>query len=130
VAAERIRIVLVEDNDIFREALELVLELRDDMEVVASVADGSDAAETCARLEPDVVLMDYRMPGLDGVQATAAVRAASPTTRILCLTAAADPHEQEALLEAGAVACLSKNEEFDAIVAAIYRAAGRETPWS
>ena len=120
----------MEDNDIFREALELVLELRDDIEVVASVADGSEAAETCARLEPDVCLMDYRMPGLDGVQATTAVRVASPTTRILCLTAAADPHEQEALIEAGAVACLSKNEEFDAIVAAIHRAAGREQPWS
>ena len=69
-AGDRIRIVLVEDNDVFREALELVLELRDDIEVVASVADGTEAAATCARLHPDVCLMDYRMPGLDGVQAT------------------------------------------------------------
>jgi DNA-binding NarL/FixJ family response regulator len=120
-----IRIVLVEDNDVFREALELVLGLREDIDVVASVADGSEAAETCARVQPDVCLMDYRMPGLDGVQATRAVRAASPSTAIVCLTAAADPEEQEALLEAGAVACLSKNEEFDAIVDAIHWAADR-----
>ena len=118
--------MLVEDNDVFREALELVLGLRDDIDVVASVGDGSEAAAACARLHPDVCLMDYRMPGLDGVQATSAVRAASPSTAIVCLTAAADPHEQEALIEAGAVACLSKNEDFDTIVAAIYEAAGRE----
>src|SRR5690349_14489627 len=93
------------------------------MEVVASVTDGTDAAEVAARVRPDVVLMDYRLPGLDGVQATRAVLAACPDTAVVCLTASANPREREALLEAGAVGCLEKDEGLDAIVAAIRQAA-------
>src|SRR5213075_422550 len=103
--AEPIRLVLVEDNQVFREALELLLGLQSDIEVVASVGDGSSAAEVVRRHKPDVVLMDYRLPGLDGVQATLAVR------------------EVDALYEAGAVACLSKDQELDEIVDAIRQAA-------
>ena len=62
-----IRVVLVEDNEVFREAVELLLGLRDDIQVVASVPDGDGAAAAAAELRPDVVLMDYRLPGLDGV---------------------------------------------------------------
>ena len=120
-----IRVVLVEDNVVFREALELLLGLRDDVEIVASVGDGGVAVAACERLAPDVVLMDYRLPGLDGVQATAAIRRAAPAAAVLCLTAEASPREVEALLEAGAVECLTKDEQLDDIVAAIRRAAGR-----
>jgi DNA-binding NarL/FixJ family response regulator len=122
--SEPIRIVLVEDNKVFREALELLLGLRPDMEVVASVPDGSDAAEVTARLKPDVVLMDYRLPGLDGVQATRAVKAAYPGAAVVCLTASANLRERDALVEAGAVGCLRKDDGLDAIVAAIRDAAG------
>ena len=125
-----IRILLVEDNEVFRETLELLLGMRPDVEVVASVGDGNDAVPACRRYRPDVVLMDYRLPGLDGVQATAAVRAACPDTAVVCLTASIHPREGDALIEAGAVACLSKNQELDAIVAAIHHAAGREAAWS
>jgi DNA-binding NarL/FixJ family response regulator len=121
-----IRIVVVEDNDVYRDALELLLGLRGDLEVVGSVADGADAAGTCERLRPDVCLMDYRLPGLDGVEATVAVLAASPETAVICLTAAADVRERDALVAAGAVACLSKDEGFESVVAAILNAAGRE----
>ncbi len=124
--AAPIRIVVVEDNDVYRDALELLLGLRGDVEVVGSVADGADAAATCERLRPDVCLMDYRLPGLDGVEATVAVRAASPGTAVICLTAAADVRERDALVAAGAVACLSKDEGFESVVAAILHAAGRE----
>ena len=99
--SEPIRVVLVEDNKVFREALELLLGLRSDMEVVASVPDGSDAAEVAARMKPDVVLMDYRLPGLDGVQATRAVKAACPEAAVVCLTASANLRERDALTEAG-----------------------------
>ena len=75
---EPIRIVLVEDNEVFREALELLLGLRSDLEVVAAVADGGEAVPACRAHSPDVVLMDYRLPGIDCVQATAAVREACP----------------------------------------------------
>ena len=77
-----IRILLVEDNQVFREALELLLGLSSDVEVVASVGDGSEAVPAVREHEPDVVLMDYRLPGLDGVQATSAVRDASPDVRL------------------------------------------------
>jgi DNA-binding NarL/FixJ family response regulator len=123
--SEPIRVVLVEDNDVFREALELLLGLRPEMSVVATVADGQDAAGVVAELRPDVVLMDYRLPGLDGVQATRAVKEAYPDAAVVCLTASANMRERDALLEAGAVDCLRKDVGLDAIVAAIRTAARR-----
>jgi DNA-binding NarL/FixJ family response regulator len=121
--SEPIRLLLVEDNEVFREALELLLALRSDIEVVASVSDGSAAAEAARAHQPDVVLMDYRLPGIDGVQATRAVREAAPDVAVVCLTASANLREVDALFEAGVVACLSKDQELDEIVAAIRRAA-------
>ena len=121
--SEPIRVVLVEDNEVFREALELLLGLRTDIAVVAAVADGSKAASLVAELEPDVVLMDYRLPGLDGVQATKAVLGAYPRAAVVCLTASANLRQRDALVEAGAVDCIRKDEGLDAIVAAIQSAA-------
>ena len=122
-----IRILLVEDNKVFREALELLLGLRADVEIVAAVGDGTEAVPAALQHRPDVVLMDYRLPGLDGVHATAAVRAACPDTAVVCLTASANKREIEALYEAGASACLTKDQELEEIVDAIKRAAGRVT---
>ncbi len=125
--SEPIRIVLVEDNDVFRDALALLLGLRSDLEVVAAVADGSEAVPAVREHAPDVVVMDYRLPGLDGVEATTAVREADPDVAVVCLTGAAPaPREFDALVAAGAVECLSKDQELDEIVAAIHRAAGRD----
>jgi DNA-binding NarL/FixJ family response regulator len=121
--ADPIRLVLVEDNQVFREALELLLGLRGDIKVVASVAEGSAAAEVVREHRPDVVLMDYRLPGIDGVQATRAVREAAPDVAVVCLTASANLQEVDALYEAGVVECLSKDQELDEIVEAIRRAA-------
>jgi CheY-like chemotaxis protein len=120
-----VRVALVEDNKVFREALELLLGLRSDVDVVASVEDGNDVVALCKDHEPDVVVMDYRLPGLDGVQATAALRQACPEVAVVCLTASANPREMEALQAAGAVACLTKDRELDEIVDAIRTAAGR-----
>lgn len=118
-----VRIVFVEDNDVFREALELLFSLRDDVEVVASVGDGNAAVPACLEHDPDVVLMDYRLPGLDGVQATKAIRAACPNCAVVCLTASAGGREIEALQAAGVSACLTKDQELEEIVDAIKRAA-------
>ena len=118
-----VRILFVEDNDVFREALELLFSLRDDVEVVASVGDGAAAVPACIEHEPDVVLMDYRLPGLDGVQATKAIRAACPGVAVVCLTASARGREIDALQAAGATACLTKDQELEEIVDAIKRAA-------
>jgi two-component system response regulator DesR len=118
-----VRILLVEDNEVFRDALELLLGMRTDVEIVASVADGLAAVSAAVEHRPDVVLMDYRLPALDGIQATAQVVAAVPEAAVVALTASADAAEREALLDAGAVACLAKDQELDEIVAAILHAA-------
>jgi len=118
-----VRILLVEDNEVFRDALELLLGMRDDVEIVASVADGAAAVSAAIEQHPDVVLMDYRLPALDGIQATAQVVAALPEVAVVALTASADDAEREALLDAGAVDCLAKDQELDEIVAAILNAA-------
>ena len=122
-ANDRIRIVIIEDNKVFREALELLLGLRSDLVVVAAVADGEDAVPACRKHNPDVALMDYRLPGLDGVEATRALKDACPSVAVVALTASANRQEMDALLEAGAVACLTKDQELEEIVQAIYRAA-------
>jgi DNA-binding NarL/FixJ family response regulator len=125
VSAAPVRVALVEDNDVFREALELLLGLREDIDVVGSVEDGTKVVELCRELDPDVVIMDFRLPALDGVQATRALRAACPEVAVVCLTASANLREVDALFAAGAVACLTKDEHLDKIVAAILNAAGR-----
>jgi DNA-binding NarL/FixJ family response regulator len=122
--ARPIRILLVEDNDVFLEALELLLGMRSDVEVVASVRDGAEAVSAAREHRPDVVVMDYRLPGLDGVQATAAIRAAFPEIAVVGLTASASEREMAALDEAGASACLTKDRELEEIVDAIRAAAG------
>ena len=121
--AAPIRILLVEDNDVFRSALELLLGIQDGFQVVGAVGDGRRAAPACRELDPDVVVMDYRLPGLDGVEATAAVREACPEAKVVCLTASADTLEVSALQAAGAVACLRKDQALGEIVSAIRRAA-------
>jgi len=125
VPDERIRILIIEDNKVFREALELLLGLRDDLNVVGSISDGEAAVDACRRLEPDVALMDYRLPGLDGVEATRALKAACPEVAVIALTASANREEMKALREAGAVACLTKDRELEEIVAAIHDAVSR-----
>jgi DNA-binding NarL/FixJ family response regulator len=123
VTAQTIRVVIIEDNNVFREALELLLGLRKDLVVVASVADGEEAVPICRKHNPHVALMDYRLPGLDGIEATRALKAACPSVAVVALTASANRDEMEALIEAGAVATLTKDQELEEIVQAIHHAA-------
>ena len=103
----------------------MLLGMRPDVEVVASVENGNDVVQLCRDHDPDVVVMDYRLPGLDGVQVTALLRRECPDVAVVCLTASASVLELEALKEAGAAACLTKDEELDDIVTAIRDAAVR-----
>jgi DNA-binding NarL/FixJ family response regulator len=128
MADEPIDVVLVEDNDTFRQALELMLGLTPDVRVVAAVPDGESALDVCPGLQPDVVLVDYRLPGLDGVETTAALRAVLPKTAVVVLTAMAEHEEIQALYDAGAVTCLTKDRGVEEIVGAIREAAGRGAP--
>ena len=123
--ADPIRVLLVEDNDVFRQALELLLGLEDGLEVVGAVGDGTAVVRACYELQPDVCVMDFRLPGMDGVEATTALRQACPDVAVVCLTASASPRELSALQAAGAVACLRKDQELEEIVAAIRGAAAQ-----
>lgn len=120
-----VRVLLVEDNDVYRSSLELLLGLADEVEVVGGVRTGDEAVGVCDELRPDVVLMDLRLPGMDGVEATAAVRRTAPDVAVVCLTAQATPEERQAAVAAGAVSVVAKGEPTDALVAAIRTAAGR-----
>ena len=118
-----VRVAIVEDNDVFRETLELLFGMREEVEVVGSASTGDDAPELCRRLQPDVVLMDYRMPGLNGADATRAVLAAAPETKVVCLTASVSSEEVDEVFMAGAVMCVTKDEEFDRLVRVVCKAA-------
>jgi DNA-binding NarL/FixJ family response regulator len=126
VEAAPIRVLLVEDNDVFRQALELLLELQDGIEVVGAVHDGSLAVGACRELQPQVVVMDFRLPGMDGVETTVELSRECPSVAVVGLTASVSPRELDALKAAGAVACLRKDQELDEIVNAI-RNAGAPT---
>ena len=118
-----VRVILVEDNDIFRQTLELLFGLRDEIEVVGSVSMGDIAPALVAELKPDVVLMDYRMPGLNGAEATRAVLDAYPGTKVVCLSASVTAQEVAEVLAAGAVACVTKDQDFDRLVQTVQEAA-------
>ena len=117
-----VRLLLVEDNDVYRATLELLLDGRDGIEIAGAVADGRDAGAAAERLDPDVVLMDFRLPGLDGAEATAAVRRSAPGAAILCLTAEATAEDRAAVLAAGAAGLIEKGRPIDELVQAILSA--------
>ena len=118
-----IRVLLVEDNDVFRQALELLFELQEGLEVVGAVSEGSAAVGACKEFQPHVAVMDFRLPGMDGVETTIALTRSCPNVAVVGLTASASSRELDALMAAGAVACLRKDQELEEIVAAI-RSAG------
>ncbi len=120
-----VRVLLVEDNDVYRSTLSLLLHGRDGIEVVGELADGSEVVSTVADLAPDVVVIDYRLPGLQGDEVTAALHAATGSVAVVCLTAEATAEERSLVLAAGAAALLEKGCPTADIVKAIRSAATR-----
>jgi DNA-binding NarL/FixJ family response regulator len=107
--AERIRVLLVDDHAVVREGLRTYLELHDDLEVVGEAADGEQALRAAEALRPDVVLMDLKMPVLDGVGALRALRERLPGTRAIALTSFTDEDTLLPALQAGAAGYLLKH---------------------
>jgi len=118
-----IRILLVEDNDVYRTSLELLLGMYEGLAVVGSVTEGTAAAAAAVRLRADVVLIDLRLPSGDGVEATAAVLAARPEAAVVCLTAEASDADRAAVRAAGAVGLVEKGQPIEDLVAGVKRAA-------
>ena len=102
-----VRVLIADDHRLFATSLMSVLSEDDRVEVVGIAGDGAEALRLAGELRPDVVLMDLRMPVMDGLEATRRIRDAHPATQILLLTATDSPIEQEAT-EAGATAFLRK----------------------
>jgi len=106
---ETIRVLLADDQRVVREGLATLLGLLDGVEVVGAAADGDDAVGLAAEVRPDVVLMDLRMPGCDGVEATRRLRAQDPNVKVLMLTTYADDRSVIDALRAGARGYLTKD---------------------
>ncbi|MGI6877695.1 response regulator [Microbacterium sp. gxy059] len=102
MVSEPIRLLVADDQALVRGALGALLDLEPDLEVVGFAGDGAQAVAEAARLAPDVCLVDIQMPGVDGIEATRALRAAHPATRVLIVTTFARPGYLRAALDAGA----------------------------
>ena len=122
-----VRVLLVDDQALFREALATLLDVRGDIEVVAEAANGEEALRAAARVRPDVVLMDLRMPVLDGIAATRRLRADQPDARVIALTTFDEDDEVFAALRAGAVGYLLKDVSAARLVEAILATARGES---
>lgn len=123
-----IRVLVVDDQAVVRDGLVTLLSLIDGVEVVGEASDGSVGVALAAQLAPDVVLMDLRMPVLDGTGATAAIVAARPSTAVLVLTTYADDESILGALRAGARGYLTKDagrEELEAAIRSV--ASGQST---
>jgi DNA-binding NarL/FixJ family response regulator len=114
-----VRVVLADDQRLVRESLGTLLDLLDGIDLVASAADGREALELVERHRPDVVLMDLRMPHLDGIEATRRLRERRPDARVIALTTYADDQSVLGALRAGARGFLTKDAGSDQIREAI-----------
>jgi DNA-binding NarL/FixJ family response regulator len=115
-----IRVVVVDDQAMVREGLRLILDLQDDIEVVAEAGDGQAALRAVAEHRPDVVLMDIRMPVMDGLQATERLlRGGRPGPRVLILTTFGDDEHLYAAMRAGASGFLLKDSPRAALLHAV-----------
>lgn len=123
-----IRIVIADDHAVVRAGLAQLLGTFPDVELVGAAADGEEAVALCAERRPDVVLMDLEMPVLDGIAATARIRAAQPGIAVVVLTSFSDRERILRALDAGAAGYLLKDAEPDELRKAIRAAARGESP--
>ncbi len=125
-----IRVMLVDDQHLIRAGLRMLCEAQEDMEVVGEADNGRDAVALAARLLPDLIVMDLRMPGLDGITATGRILAARPAARVLVLTTFGDDDHLYPALTAGACGFLLKDASPGELLDGIRRAAAGDSPYS
>lgn len=123
----RIRVVIVDDQKLFREGLKMLLSTEPRIHVVADAGDGHEALAQIEAHRPDVVLMDLRMPRMEGVEAIGRLRAMGSKARVIALTTFSDEQLVFEAIRAGAVAYLLKDAGADVIVSAIESAAAGES---
>ncbi|MDQ6905315.1 MAG: response regulator transcription factor [Chloroflexota bacterium] len=124
---KKIRVLVADDHSVVRQGLRMFLLVQSDMELVGEAQNGREAVALAAQFAPDVVLMDLLMPEMDGVAATAAIKAARPETQVLVLTTFLDDQRVAEAIQAGAVGFLLKEIEADDLIKAV-RGAVRGEP--
>jgi NarL family two-component system response regulator LiaR len=123
-----IRVLIVDDHKVVRKGLKAFLLSFSDLEMVGEASNGEEAVRVCSQLNPDVVLMDLVMPGMDGAATTAAIRVRCPDIKVIALTSFPEEDLVQKALKAGAISYLLKNVEADELANAIRAAhAGRST---
>jgi len=115
----RLRVVLVDDHAIVREGLKTLVNAQPDMEVVGEAGDGTEAWRRVGELQPDLVVMDVSMPGGNGVEVTARIKASWPHVKVLALTMHEDKAYLRGLLEAGAAGYVLKRSAADELIRAL-----------
>lgn len=126
--ADSTRVLIADDHDLFRVGLASALEGYEDVEVIAQASGGRMAIRLAAELRPDVILMDLRMPNIDGLEAISEILKADPGARVVALTVAASEADVAAAIRAGASGYVIKDAPIDDVVAAV-RAAVSGTAW-
>jgi DNA-binding NarL/FixJ family response regulator len=121
MAPHRCRVLLVDDHERMREMLRSVLTLFDDVELVGEAGDGEEAIQRVASCKPDIVLLDIKMPRMNGIEAANVIRKSWKDTVIIGLCLVDDAYTTEAFLKAGALAVISK-ERLDDLHSTIQRA--------
>jgi two-component system nitrate/nitrite response regulator NarL len=120
-AARAVRVLVVDDHTLFRRGLVALLAGDDRFEIVAEAGDANEAHRRAAATQPDVILLDNHMPGVNGVDALAGFKEVSPAARVLMLTVSEDERDLAAALRAGARGYLLKTMDSDMLAAAILR---------
>ncbi|WP_425711910.1 response regulator transcription factor [Fictibacillus sp. Mic-4] len=111
-----LRILIVDDDALIRDSLRLILDLEEGMDVVGTAADGEEALAFCKNEQPDIVLMDIRMPNMDGVVCTKKIKESWPATKVIILTTFKDDDYIKEALKNGAAGYILKNQSSEAIV--------------
>ena len=124
---DKIRILVVDDHTLFRRGLTALLQRDPQFEVVGDAGDASEAQRRAQELQPDVILLDNHLPGVNGVDALPALHEAAPGVKVLILTVSEDEHDLFAALRGGACGYLLKTIEGDALSQAIRRAVRGES---
>jgi DNA-binding NarL/FixJ family response regulator len=126
VSTVPIRVLLVDDHAMVRRGMRDFLELHDDLEVIGEAVDGAGAIALASTLRPDIVVMDLMLPGIDGIEATATIKARQPAIEIVAITSFIEDDRIVAAIEAGASGFLLKDAEADELADAIRAAVAGE----
>ena len=122
------RVLIADDHDLVREGLRAVLAGEEDLQVVGEARDGQEALQMCRSLEPDLVLMDVRMPKCDGLEATRAIKEEMPEVSVVMVTMHENPDYLLEAIRAGAAGYILKDAEGERLVGAVRRTLNGESP--